>query len=122
MYSLVETQKGSTAIYFQGNFYRLQKKNKNCTTRWICTNRKCSSSLTMKNEIIEVIRGKHNHSNVKRSIAIIETVKQIRHGVCDNLSKPVTQIYNEFVSDYVDIFFYRIDSFIIYLETSKWYC
>jgi hypothetical protein len=102
MFSVVETQKGSKAIHFQENFYRLQKSNKNGSTRWICTNRTCSSSLTIKNEIILVARGIHNHSNLKRSIPIMKTVREIRQEVCDNVSKPIGQIYNDHVAKYVN--------------------
>ena len=62
MYSVAFTQKGSQAIHFADNFYRLQKSNKNGTIRWICTNRQCSAPLTMKTDIIEVVRGTHNHN------------------------------------------------------------
>ncbi|CAF1279589.1 unnamed protein product [Adineta steineri] len=100
MYSIIKTQKKSKAIYFRENFYRLQKTNKNGTDRWVCTKRQCSSSLTIKNNTIQAIRGAHNYDNLKRSPSIIKTVTNIREKVCTNVSKPITQIYNETVSDY----------------------
>lgn len=101
MYSFVSTQKGSKAIRFDDNFYRLQKSNKNGTTRWICTNRLCSASLTINNEIIQVVRGTHNHNSIQRSIPIVKIIDDIRNEVCDNISKPIPQIYNDRVSQYV---------------------
>ena len=109
MYSVVDSQKGSNVIHFQDNLYRLQKCNKNGSTRWVCTNRYCSSSITIRNEIIQNQRGQHNHNNVKRSVSIIKAVKDMRHEIRNNISKPVTQIYSEFVSEYVNrtcIFFF----------------
>ncbi|CAF4229260.1 unnamed protein product, partial [Rotaria sp. Silwood2] len=100
MYSVVDSQKGSNSIHFQDNLYRLQKCNKNGSTRWVCTNRYCSSSITIRNEIIQSQRGKHNHTNVKRSVSIIKAVKAMRQEVRNNISKPVTQIYSEFLSEY----------------------
>ncbi|CAF3448019.1 unnamed protein product [Rotaria sp. Silwood2] len=99
----VTTQKGSRAIYFRQNFYRLQKRNKNDPERWMCTNRHCSSSLITKNKTIQSVRGTHNHGNVKRSLSIIKTVDKIRQEVCDSPSKPITQIYNDAVSTYRQI-------------------
>ena len=95
--SIVETQRRYKAIHFQKNIYRLQKINKNGTTRWICTNRKCSSSLIIKNESILSARGIHNHSSVKRSIPVMKTIRKIRQEVCENVSKPIGQIYNDHV-------------------------
>ncbi|CAF4099861.1 unnamed protein product [Adineta steineri] len=92
--------KKSKAIHFRENFYRLQKTNKNGTNRWVCTKRQCSASLTIKNNTIQAIRGAHNHGNLKRSPSIIKTVTNIREKVCTNVSQPITQIYNEAVSDY----------------------
>jgi hypothetical protein len=112
MYSVVQTQKGFKAIHFQENFYRLQKSNKNGTTRWICTKRQCSSSLTIKNETIQVVRGTHNHGNLKRSVPIMKVVDEIRHAVCNNVSKPIAQIYNEHVSQYVNTFFFLFSFFL----------
>lgn len=111
MYSVVQTQKGFKAIDFQENFYRLQKSNKNGTTRWICTKRQCSSSLTIKNETIQVVRGTHNHDNLKRSAPIMKVVGEIRQEVCNNVCKPITQIYNEHVSQYVNTIFFFFLSF-----------
>ena len=101
MYSVVESQKGSNVIRFQDNFYRLQKCNKNGSVRWVCTNRYCSSSITIRNEMVENQGGQHNHSNVKRSASILKAFKKMRQGVRNDVGKPVTQIYTEFVSEYV---------------------
>ena len=101
MYSIVDTQKGYKAIHFQQNLYRLQKTNKNRTARWVCTNRQCSSSLTINGEKIQKIRGKHNHSSIKRSLSILEMINGIRQEVSEHLSTPITQIYNRTVSEYV---------------------
>ncbi len=101
MYSIVDSQKGSKVIHFQDNFYRLQKNNKNGTTRWVCTNRLCSSSITIKNEIIQKIKGQHNHNKIKHSVSVIKVIKEMRHEASHNISKPITQIYSEFVSEYV---------------------
>src|SRR5690348_15139503 len=98
MYSTVQTQKGYKAIRFNDHIYRFQKSNKNGSTRWICTNRRCSASLTMKNDIIDVVRGTHNHNSIERSISIIKVIDEIRNEVCSNTSKPIPQIYNEHVS------------------------
>ncbi|CAF1001687.1 unnamed protein product [Adineta ricciae] len=100
MYSIVDSQKGSKVIRFQDNFYRLQKYNKNGSVRWICTNRYCSSSITIRNEKIENQRGQHNHNKVQRSASIMKTFKDMRQEVRNDVGKPVTQIYTEFVSAY----------------------
>ncbi|CAF2073333.1 unnamed protein product [Rotaria magnacalcarata] len=100
MYSLIRTQKGPTAIYFENNFYRLQKQNKNGTKRWVCTNRSCSCSLLIKDERLQIVRGQHNHTNEKPSLSIIQTIDNLRQTVCSNVSKPITQIYNEILSTY----------------------
>lgn len=105
MHCIVSTQKGSKAVRFNDNFYRLQKTNKNGTTRWICTNRQCSASLTMNNDIIEAVRGTHDHNNMKRSISITQVIDEMRSEVCENLSKPITHIYNDHVAEYVKEFF-----------------
>ncbi|CAF1532648.1 unnamed protein product, partial [Rotaria magnacalcarata] len=94
------TQKGPTAIYFENNFYRLQKQNKNGTKRWVCTNRSCSCSLLIKDERLQIVRGQHNHTNEKPSLSIIQTIDNLRQTVCSNVSKPITQIYNEILSTY----------------------
>lgn len=122
MYSIVSTQKDSKAVRFNDNFYRLQKTNKNGTTRWICTNRRCSASLTMNDDIIEAVRGTHNHNQMKRSISISKVIDEMRSEVCENLSKPITQIYNDHVSQYVKTFFSKIDLFRSFLETNEWHC
>ena len=122
MYSIVETQKGSKAIHFQQNLYRLQKTNKNGTASWVCTNRRCSSSLTINDEKIQKIRGKHNHSSIKRSLSILDMVNGIRQEVSENLSTPITQIYNQAVSEYVEKTTCDSFSSLISLETEKWYC
>jgi hypothetical protein len=102
MYSFIESQKGSKGLLYENNLYRLQKNNKNGTSRWVCTNRKCSSSLTLKKEKIYKVRGIHKHNNVRTSLSITNVVKEIREEVCINVSKPITQIYNETVSQYVN--------------------
>ena len=105
MFSMVTTQKGFKAIHFQENFYRIQKKNKNGTDRWVCTNRLCSSSIIIKNGTIQIVKGRHNHNNVKRSTSIVKIIHTIRQEVCENPSKPVSQIYNEAISTYVCVIF-----------------
>ncbi|CAF1380158.1 unnamed protein product [Adineta ricciae] len=100
MYSIVDSQKGSKVIRFQDNLYRLQKHNKNGSIRWICTNRYCSSSITIRNQTIENQRGQHNHDKVKRSASIMNAFKHMRQEVRNDVGKPVTQIYTEFVSEY----------------------
>ena len=102
MYSIINTQKGSKAILFQQNFYRLQKHNKNGTCRWVCTNRLCSCSITMNEKKIQAIRGIHSHDNVQRSLSVIQTVQEIRQEVQNDLNKPIPQIYYQMVADYVN--------------------
>ena len=101
MYSFVSTHKGSKTIRFNDNYYRLQKTNKNGTARWICMNRRCSASFTMNNEIIEAVRGTHNHNSIQRSMTIVKVIDEIRNEVCENVSKPIPQIYNDRISQYV---------------------
>lgn len=101
MYSIITTQKGSKAIYFENNLYRLQKKNKNGTHRWVCTNRSCSCCLIIKDETLQLIKGKHSHTTQKLSLSVIQAVHEMRQKVCHDPSKAITQIYNEVVSTYV---------------------
>lgn len=123
MYTIIQTQKGYKAILFRQNLYRQQKVNQSGSVRWVCTNRKCSSSITIYNEKIKAIRGFHNHTNIDRSPSIIKAVQNIREKVTQNLTKPITQIYNETVANYVNmnqnyiLFFYKN-----YLETNKRIC
>ncbi|CAF4242159.1 unnamed protein product, partial [Rotaria magnacalcarata] len=42
--------------------------------------------------------GDHNHESQKISLPIIQVVHQIRRKVCNDLLKPITQIYKESVS------------------------
>ncbi|CAF2141488.1 unnamed protein product, partial [Rotaria magnacalcarata] len=100
MYSIVTTQQGSKAIYFDNNLYRLRKRNKNGTGRWVCTNRLCSCCLIIEDENLQFTRGDHNHESQKISLSIIQVVHQIRRKVCNDLLKPITQIYKESVSTY----------------------
>ncbi|CAF4013728.1 unnamed protein product, partial [Rotaria magnacalcarata] len=100
MYSIVKTQKGSTTIYYQQNYFRLQKTNKNGSNRWVCTNRQCSSSLILKKGLLQKVRGSHSHSNIKHSLPIIKKIAEIRQEVCNSPSKPIPQIYNDAVSQY----------------------
>ncbi|CAM4815341.1 unnamed protein product, partial [Rotaria magnacalcarata] len=100
MYSIVTTQQGSKAIYFDNNLYRLRKRNKNGTGRWVCTNRLYSCCLIIEDENLQFTRGEHNHESQKISLSIIQVVHQIRRKVCNDLLKPITQIYKESVSTY----------------------
>lgn len=128
MYSIIKTQKGYDAILFEENMYRKQHTNRNGSTRWVCTNRSCACSLTIRNNTIEKKRGIHKHDKLERSLSVINTINDIREKVSENFKVPVSQIYNEAVANYVSKFKFAYSDIAVnqyvnihYLATAKWY-
>lgn len=72
-------------------------------------------------DVIEVVRGTHNHNDMKPAISIIKVIDEMRNEVCTNISKPILQIYNEHISQYVKTKVFFVFIFVILLETNKWY-
>ena len=72
--------------------------------------------------MIQVVRGIHNHNNQKRPVLIMKVVDEIREEVCNSISKPIVQIYNEHVAEYVSTICSGSLTLTISLETKTSYC
>jgi len=61
-----KTSKGTLAILFEQNLFRLHFVNKSLSERWICTKFKCYCTILLENDKIISINGKHNHRRERR--------------------------------------------------------
>ena len=100
-YHRTTTQRGAEAIQIGTDLYRMQKKNKNGTVRWICTHERCNASFTMNNEQILEKRGVHSHSERNLPFHIGEEVKKFYAEAEIDLKTPVPRLYDQAAKKFV---------------------
>ncbi|CAF0918151.1 unnamed protein product [Didymodactylos carnosus] len=103
------TDKGTPAISFDSNFYRLHFVNKSLTERWICTKFKCYCTILLDQDQTKIlsINGRHNHSqqqtrkssskidNLKIKIQQLEKRCQMYEQQLDDRDKKLTELTEE---------------------------
>ena len=100
-FNRTETERGAAAIQIGTDLYRVQKQNKNGTTRLKCTSERCSASITMQDDKVLAIRGLHNHKERQLSFHIGELVKELQKTAAADIRTPIPQIYDRFAKKFV---------------------
>ena len=100
-YHWTHTQRGAPALQIGTDLYRIQKKNKNGTIRLTCTDERCNASVTMLENKIQYIRGKHRHDERILPYHIGEMVHEFQQAATANLRTPLPQIYDQLRKKFV---------------------
>jgi hypothetical protein len=100
-FNRTKTQRGAPAIQIGTDLYRIQKFNKNGTTRLTCTSERCNASITMQDEKVLAIRGLHNHNERQLPFHVGETVNELRQAAAADIRTPLPQIYDRLAKKFV---------------------
>ncbi|CAF3137818.1 unnamed protein product [Rotaria sp. Silwood2] len=89
-----KTQRGASAIQIGTDLYRIQKRNKNGSIRFTCTDERCNASVTLLENKIQFIRGIHRHEERVLPFHIGATVYEFRQAAVSDIKTPLPQIYD----------------------------
>ncbi|CAF4101754.1 unnamed protein product [Rotaria sp. Silwood2] len=73
-FAWLTTEKGEKAILYNNYLYHLKRENKNTSSRYVCTFKSCSRSITLKNNVII----KSNDENPNHEPKLPENVQRRR--------------------------------------------
>ncbi|CAF1376506.1 unnamed protein product [Rotaria sp. Silwood1] len=75
-----KAQRGAPAIQIGTDLYRIQKRNKNGSIRFTCTNERCNASVTLLENKIKFMRGIHRHEERILPFHIGATIYRFEYG------------------------------------------
>ena len=96
-----KTQRGVPAIQIGTDLYRIQKKNKNGSVSFTCTDERCNASVTLIENKIEFIRGTYQHEERLLSFHVGESVNEFQQAVASDIKTPLPQIYDRVTKKFV---------------------
>ncbi|CAF0865369.1 unnamed protein product [Brachionus calyciflorus] len=82
-------------IVFKNYKYWWRKDNKDMSSRYVCSERTCYSSLTIKNKTVVKEAGRHHHEPLDNAeIASLQATQELKKEIVTDLSKSVQSCYN----------------------------
>jgi 5-hydroxyisourate hydrolase-like protein (transthyretin family) len=117
-YHWTQSQRGAPALQIGTDLYRIQKKNKNGTIRFTCTDERCNASVTLHENKIKFMRGIHRHQERVLPFHVGEMVHEFRQTAVNDLRTPLPQIYDQLTKKFV-CFSVQISYFEFFYITAK---
>lgn len=112
-----QTEKGEKAILYNGYLYRLRRENQNGSLIYVCTFKRCSRTISLKNyEIVTTNGGNHNH-DPKLPENVHAVFCGLKRRVLTNIDQPVTKLYEGELKKIVIVCSFYLNSIVTIIFT-----
>ena len=88
-----QTNRGTKALMYKNQKYRIRCSNKNGSEIWVCCNKSCDVSIVVHDNVIKRYPRQHLPNELHHTSQIRDLLEQIYKETKDDLLEPVTEIY-----------------------------